>query len=116
MSVCPHCAHALPGHAVASSAATASSDAESLCCPTYELLRSGKVVLIGVGGPSASGKTTLNHHLGDRFAASEDNLFFMDRYFDRDKIYGELGGNWEVPDAVDEQVCPSSSVVPRRCV
>ncbi len=100
--VCPHCAHAIPGHAAG---ATFSGSTDDSICPTYDCLRSGKVVLIGVGGPSAAGKSTLARSLGDQFAATENDVFFMDRFFDRSKIYEELRGNWEQPAAVNEQVC-----------
>lgn len=53
--------------------------------------------IIGITGPTRSGKGTLTSHLCLKYNGKQEN---GDNFFDKSKIYKELEGNWETPDAI----------------
>jgi len=57
------------------------------------------VLVLGIDGLSRSGKSTLARGLADTCGASV--VVSLDDYFRPDVISAELGGNWELPAAVD---------------
>lgn len=62
------------------------------------------VSVVGVCGPSGSGKSSLVNSLKSRFGAT---VIHMDRYFNSEKIRRELGDNWETPEGIDIARCIS---------
>uniref|UniRef100_A0A0G4HR32 Phosphoribulokinase/uridine kinase domain-containing protein n=1 Tax=Chromera velia CCMP2878 TaxID=1169474 RepID=A0A0G4HR32_9ALVE len=60
------------------------------------------VIVIGISGASCSGKSTVSHELHSELGGkTRCALLCQDTAFDVHKIYEQLGGNWEAPEALD---------------
>lgn len=57
-----------------------------------------KLLIVGITGPTRSGKGSLAQHLSVRYDTA---LIHGDYYFDKNKIYTQLSHNWDLPEALD---------------
>jgi uridine kinase len=57
-----------------------------------------KCLVVGISGPTTAGKTTLSRLIKDNFNCK---VIHEDDYFNALRISNELGGNLEIPEAMD---------------
>ncbi len=62
-----------------------------------------QVVVIGISGATRSGKGTLARNLHKALGSTKLPPICQDKFFDVTKIYKELGGNWDTPNALDHR-------------
>eukprot|EP01083_Nonionella_stella_P070249 187852_1 len=60
-----------------------------------------QVVIIGISGATRSGKSTLAHYLRTLFGTDNCITIHQDTYFDMPKIWRQLNGNWDHPEAIN---------------
>lgn len=60
-------------------------------------------LVVGIGGPTRSGKSTLADRLHEHFGSTMSSVIHQDKYFSFRKPFHEPTGydNWEVPEALD---------------
>ncbi|ETO29874.1 hypothetical protein RFI_07247 [Reticulomyxa filosa] len=58
------------------------------------------VIVIGISGATRSGKGTLARNLVTYIGEEHCLCICQDKFFDVEKIYAKLDGNWEIPEAL----------------
>eukprot|EP01116_Phalansterium_solitarium_P006919 TRINITY_DN19351_c0_g1_i1.p1 TRINITY_DN19351_c0_g1~~TRINITY_DN19351_c0_g1_i1.p1 ORF type:complete len:226 (-),score=25.84 TRINITY_DN19351_c0_g1_i1:218-895(-) len=66
--------------------------------------KEAKPYVIGISGATRSGKGSLAKRITEKLHNSGNVArFCQDAYFNTGRIYGQLGGNWDQPEAIDHE-------------
>jgi uridine kinase len=57
-----------------------------------------KCLVVGISGPTTAGKTTISELIKDNFDCP---IIHEDHFFNYERVFKELGGNREIPEAID---------------
>ena len=63
--------------------------------------QSAGIRVIGISGATRSGKSSLSRQLSKSLGSTKCAIIHQDHFFDTTKIYSELNGNWDCPQAID---------------